>query len=116
MHELSLAEDILAIVEQHAAGQRVQSISLQIGQLAQVEREALLFALASVLHGSTAEGAQVEVEEVPASGQCRCGHRQAMAERYAACERCGAPGLTLQSGQELRVRSIALLASPPPTH
>ena len=58
MHEMSLAEGILQIVEETAAHQgfkRVTEVRLEIGALSGVEIEALSFCLDVVLKGSVAE-------------------------------------------------------------
>ena len=77
MHELSLAEGILQIVEDAAAQQgfkRVTEVRLEIGALSGVEVEALSFCLDMVLKDSIAAGARVELEKVPGTGFClECG-------------------------------------------
>jgi hydrogenase nickel incorporation protein HypA/HybF len=69
MHEMSLAESILQIVEETAARQdfrRVTEVRLEIGALSGVEVDALSFCLDVVLKGSVADGARIELERVPA--------------------------------------------------
>ena len=82
MHELSLAESALQIIEESARAEgfcRVRTVVLEIGQLASVEVEALRFCFDAVLRGSLAEGAALEIIEVPGVGgassarrRCRC--------------------------------------------
>ncbi|QEL55128.1 hydrogenase maturation nickel metallochaperone HypA/HybF [Chromobacterium paludis] len=109
MHELSLAEEILAIVEHHAVGlSAVTSIRLRVGSLAGVDTAALRFALETVLRGGKAEAAEIEIEETPARAVCRdCGLEQRLEERICACAACGALGLALICGDELQVSAIA---------
>ena len=69
MHEMALAESILNIVEETARRQgatRVTEVRLEIGELANVEIEALQFGLEAALPGSLAEGAHVECLIIPA--------------------------------------------------
>ncbi|MBY0578748.1 MAG: hydrogenase maturation nickel metallochaperone HypA [Burkholderiales bacterium] len=65
MHELSLAESVLQIVEEHVQECRcVKAIHLEIGEHAGVDRDALKFCLELVCANSIAEGAAIEIAEV----------------------------------------------------
>lgn len=109
MHELSLAEEIVAIVERHARGASVRTIVLEIGTLAQVELDALRFALASVQKGTVAEAARVEIQVIEARARCRaCGAEQAIETLYDPCEVCGGFEREVLAGKEFRVARIAL--------
>ena len=71
MHEMSLAESIVSLVESHAEAEgfsRVKAIWLEIGELAGVEVEALTFSLDVVMRESLMEGAQVHIRRQPAQG------------------------------------------------
>lgn len=73
MHEMSLAEGVLQIVETTAAEagcERVKEIRLEIGALAGVEVEALRFCMDAVLRNGPAEGAAVVFEITPGAGWC----------------------------------------------
>jgi len=110
MHEMSLAESVLDIVEEAAATQgfrRVKSVVLEIGQLAAVEQEAMRFCFDAVMQGSVAEGARLEVIEVPGSGWCmRCAVTVPMADRLDICPHCGGVQLQPTGGLEMKVREL----------
>jgi hydrogenase nickel incorporation protein HypA/HybF len=108
VHEASLADEIAAIVERRAEpGAKVLAITLEIGALAGVEREALLFALTSALAPTRAAAATVHVLSLPARARCpHCDVEQAIEIRFEPCEQCGKPGLEILQGGEMRVRSI----------
>ncbi len=110
MHELSLAEGVLQIVVAEAARQglaRVTRVRLEIGALAGVEQEALRFAFDVVMAGSIADTAQLEMTVAPASGRCpACKQIVAVAERYDACPKCGAYGVEITEGTQMRVLEI----------
>lgn len=110
MHEFSLAVEIAQIVEDKAAQAdlvRVSGLTLTIGSLAFVDRDALLFALEGALRGGVADGAEVVFEGIAARARCpACGLEQAIAERFDPCARCGAYGLRVLAGTELRLKSI----------
>ena len=62
MHEMSLAESVLQIIEDTARAQkfsRVRSVVLEVGVLSAVEPEAMLFCFDAVTRGSIAEGAKL---------------------------------------------------------
>ncbi|SHH74095.1 hydrogenase maturation nickel metallochaperone HypA/HybF [Ferrimonas marina] len=110
MHEMSLAEGILAIVEQQRAQSPfgcVKSIELEIGELAGVELESLLFSLDAVFKHSVADGAEVRVERLPGLAHCfNCDSEVPLSRRGESCPRCGGFQLHLIGGSEMRVKSL----------
>ena len=70
MHELSIAMNIVEIAEEQLSrhgGERVSSVRLQLGRLAGVAKEALLFSFGLACEGTAVEGSQLIVED--ADGQ-----------------------------------------------
>lgn len=110
MHEMSLAEGILQIVENAAAKQgfrQVKEIRLEIGALSGVEPGALTFSLEVVLRNSVAEGARVEMETLPGQGWCMdCGEMVPINALYDACPRCGGYQVQATGGTEMRVKDL----------
>jgi hydrogenase nickel incorporation protein HypA/HybF len=110
MHELSLAERLLEIIEDAARADgfsRVSKVIVEIGQLAVVEPEAMRFCFDAVVQGSLADGAQLEIVEVPGSGWCAtCAATVPMPELIAVCPRCGAYPLQANGGKELKLRTL----------
>ena len=112
MHEMSLAENILHLVETSAKreqAQRVKLIVLEIGRLASVETDALSFCFESVAAGSIAEGARLEIIDVAGAGRCQaCATTMAMDALYGSCPNCGSYQLTVTAGRDMRVREIEI--------
>ncbi|HNQ03156.1 MAG TPA: hydrogenase maturation nickel metallochaperone HypA [Thiobacillaceae bacterium] len=110
MHEMSLAEGILQIVEDAASAQgfrRVTEVRLEIGALSGVEVEALAFCLDVVLKGSVADGARVELERLPGQGWCLgCGGAVEIQALYDACPRCGSYQVQATGGTQMRVKDL----------
>ena len=110
MHELSLAEGVLQLIEDAAREQgfaRVSMVFLEIGQLASIERESLAFCFDAVTRGSIAAGARLEMLEVPGSGRCtQCGKEVRVAELYAPCPLCGSHQVRITAGTEMRVKEL----------
>ena len=112
MHEMSLAEGVLQLVEdtaQRERAQRVKLVVLEIGCLSSVEPEAMRFCFEAVTKGSVAEGAALEIIETPGEGCCiGCGETVAMVESYAACPLCGSYQVQPTGGTEMRVKEIEI--------
>jgi hydrogenase nickel incorporation protein HypA/HybF len=110
MHEMSIAEGILQIVEDAAAQQsfkRVTEVRLEIGALSGVEIEALTFCLEVVLKDGIAEGARIELEKVPGIGYCLgCGETVPVLALYDACPKCGSYQVQATGGTEMRVKDL----------
>lgn len=110
MHEMSLAESVLQIVEDAARAQsfaRVRTVFIEIGQLASVEPEAMRFCFDAVARGTLAEGARFEVIEVAGAGLCgNCHETVPFAALYDPCPVCGAYSVQATGGSEMRVKSL----------
>jgi len=110
MHEMSIAEGILQIVEDAATQQgfkRVTEVRLEIGALSGVEIEALTFCLDVVLKNGIAEGARIELEKVPGTGYCLgCGETVPVLALYDACPKCGSYQVQAIGGTEMRVKDL----------
>ena len=109
MHELSIAGAVLDVVERHAAGRRVTRVDLKVGHLRQVVPSALEFAFELVADGTVADGAELHMEEVPATVRCeRCGAESVLEAFPPHCGECGALDVELRGGDELLVDSLEL--------
>ncbi|MBI4742263.1 MAG: hydrogenase maturation nickel metallochaperone HypA [Betaproteobacteria bacterium] len=110
MHELSLAEGVLQIVEDAAREQkflRVRTVVLEIGRLSSVESEAMRFCFDAVACGTLAEGATLEVIEAPGEGLCfSCGKTVPLAALYDPCPACGGYPVQATGGTGMRVREL----------
>ncbi len=110
MHEMALAEGMIAIVEETARkndAARVAIVRLELGALSHVEREALLFCFDAVTRGGVAAGARLDIAVTPGAAWCLpCGERVPLARRGDACPRCGGYQLEVVAGDEMRVTEI----------
>jgi hydrogenase nickel incorporation protein HypA/HybF len=110
MHEMSLAESALQVIEDAAREQsfeRVTAVWLEIGELAGVEVEAMKFCFDAVIRGSLAEGARLEIIATPGSGWCmECAQTVPLAEIYGACPQCGQHQVTVSGGTEMRIKEL----------
>lgn len=110
MHEMSLTEGVIAIVEDAAKAQgfrRVKTIVLEIGQLSHASPEAMGFCFEAVSRGTIAEGARLDIERPPGTGWCMdCSRNIEISERYAACPHCGQFRVQVTGGDAMRVKEL----------
>lgn len=115
MHEMSIAENILQIVQDAASEpdggfQRVKTIYVEVGELSSVEPEALMFCFDAVISGTLADGAKLELTCTLGRGWCvNCNATVPMPDLLAACPLCGGYALQATQGTAMRVLSLEVL-------
>lgn len=118
MHELAIADAIVAAAERHAEGRPVTVVRVRVGRLRQVVPESLdfYFGLAAEL-SEVCSGAELEWERVPSLLRCgACGAEWDPAPPPAEdeaglivrfrCPACESSDHSVMSGDELVVESI----------
>jgi hydrogenase nickel incorporation protein HypA/HybF len=107
MHEMSITQSVIDICGQNAAGRRVTSVTLEIGELSGVVADAVEFCFEACSKGTLVDGALLHIEQVPGMGRCRdCGLTVAVHAYYDPCPTCGGFGIDVISGEELRVKEL----------
>lgn len=110
MHEMSIAESIIRLLQQQAHEQhfsRVKRIWLKIGPLAMVDRESLRFCFSAACRGTLAEGAALEILSPEPRAHCeQCNMEQPVGSRFDACAHCGSYRLQLLQGDEMQVHEL----------
>ena len=110
MHEMSLCEGVLQIIESEAQKQdfkHVKRVILAVGVLSGVEISALEFAFEVVMRGSVAENAILEINQIQASAWCmQCAESITINARYDACPNCGSYQLQVSGGDEMRIKEL----------
>jgi len=107
MHELSLAEGIVRVVEDAARRERfarVSRLTLEVGALAGVDTGALRFALEVCVRDTCLADAAIVIDEPSGRAWCMaCATTVSIARRGDACPQCGGWQLQATGGTELRV-------------
>ena len=107
MHEMSLCENIVQIVEQAAQKQgftKVNGVHLEIGKLAGVEIAAMEFGFEAVGRNTILAGATLTMVQPPGLAWCMdCRKSVEVDERFSACPDCGGYQLQVTGGDQLRV-------------
>jgi hydrogenase nickel incorporation protein HypA/HybF len=110
MHEVSIAQGIVALAEEQARAHRasvIEEVELEIGRLAGIELHAFSFALECVVKDTMLEHARILRHDIDGQGRCGdCGSCFPVKQLFDACPRCGSYVVTLIKGKELRVKSI----------
>jgi hydrogenase nickel incorporation protein HypA/HybF len=113
MHELSIADAIVAIACEHAGDRRVAAVEVKIGHLRQVVPSALSLAFELVAEGTVVEGAELRVEDVPVRVACRqCAAECRVTEFPFLCADCGSLDVDVIAGDELLVDALELEDEP----
>ena len=110
MHELAIAESLVTIACEHAApGRRVTSVGVRVGALRQVVPSSLAFGFELLAAGTPVEGAELELEAVPAAVRCRaCGQETEQAGFPLQCGGCGGFDVEVTRGEELQVEWVEI--------
>lgn len=104
MHELSLTESILEIIEEYAIShgfKRVNTLKLSFGRLSCIDPKALEFAFQVQSRGTRADGARLAFDLQPAVMYCFSCEQEYEVDRYTAtCPHCGTDDVMLTGGTE----------------
>lgn len=110
MHELSIAESLIEMLEDNAVThnfKKVTKITLEIGVLAGIEKSALFFCFDSAAKNSLAEGADLVIQDKLAKGIClHCRQQIITSGWYEPCPHCGQVGIEISEGQQMIIKSL----------
>jgi hydrogenase nickel incorporation protein HypA/HybF len=117
MHEASIVEGLMRILERQAAQHGVSAIrrvNLRVGRLRAVEPRQLVSCFEMFAEGTLADGAELAVEEVPVRARCRaCGNEFEVPRYRFECPACGGGDVEVTRGQELYIESFEASDGPP---
>ncbi len=73
MHEMMVAENLLAVISDEAAKRKIKPIGAKIscGKLYVINDEALCFAFEAISEGTCCEGLKLEIEHKPIQARCK---------------------------------------------
>ncbi len=113
MHELTLAESVMEIVEKAAekAGvARVTRVRLSIGALSHVESDTLLYCCEVVSRGGIAEGARFEADRPSGKARCHACEQDFLLDHLAqGCPLCSKHDFQVLDGEQMRVVEIGFI-------
>jgi hydrogenase nickel incorporation protein HypA/HybF len=113
MHELPITESILKIVIKHAQmnnASKVVTVSLQIGNLSDIEDEWIQHYFDYLSKDTIAAGAKLKIERMPATVKCStCSNiYEAEIQKMGdlTCPACGGTQGSLVSGREYHIKEM----------
>jgi hydrogenase nickel incorporation protein HypA/HybF len=110
MHELSLAQSLIELIEEESERQnfrRVRKIWLEVGALAGVEPEALRFGFEVATEATCAEGAELHISTPPGLAWCfDCERTAEIRAYYDGCPNCGGHRLQVTGGDQLKLNQL----------
>jgi hydrogenase nickel incorporation protein HypA/HybF len=112
MHEVGLMQQALEIAEEQLrqqGGGRIHRLAFRVGPLSGVEPDALRFAFDVVAQGTCAEGAQIDIEEIPLRCWCSACEREFEPAGFAfLCPSCEGVSDEVRSGREFELFSLEI--------
>lgn len=116
MHELSLAQGIVDIVEQYVPpGQAaaVTTVKVHVGRLSSVVPDSLSFCFAAIVAGTALAGARLDIEEVPTACECTTCLEPFITETLDfVCPSCGSDWVRVTRGHDVQVVHLELNEPP----
>ncbi len=110
MHEMSIAQSIVDIVEEELARhgvKQLKAVNIAVGRLAAVVPEQLTWCFSIIVGQTNLAGASLNVRVVPLGYRCfACGNEFTSEEMTLICPKCGEENPRLTSGKELTVETI----------
>jgi hydrogenase nickel incorporation protein HypA/HybF len=110
MHELSVAQNIVEIIQQHVPESewaRVEKIRLKIGASAGIVPESLKFSFQAITADTALRHARLNIESLPFRIHCQsCDTTAENDAGLALCLHCGSADTKILSGSELDITEI----------
>ncbi|MBL7052437.1 MAG: hydrogenase maturation nickel metallochaperone HypA [Candidatus Marinimicrobia bacterium] len=109
MHEFSIASNIVEILKEKfpSPSARIQKINLEVGKLSCLVPESLLFCFDVFRREPLIEKATLEIAHTDGKAFCKnCNCDVVITELYSLCPKCGAFGLEIERGEELKILSV----------
>ena len=107
MHEVGIASSILETLDAEARRRpesRIVAVGLRIGELSNIDKDALTFAFDALTRDSFWQGLRIEIDWRPRRQKClACGKEFSIENYQLDCPQCGDSASTCVSGTELDI-------------
>jgi hydrogenase nickel incorporation protein HypA/HybF len=112
MHELSIAQSVIEIIEEEAKNNHADSVTdveLEIGLVSGVVPDALKFAMDEAIKNTLLEKAKIIYKIIEGKGQCNnCSHEFTIDGLYAMCPECNSFSFEVIQGKELKIKNFSI--------
>jgi len=113
MHEMSLAYNIVEIVQEEMARhgvEKLKAINLAVGRMAAVVPQHLTFCFQIITEDTALAGTSLNIREIPLGYRCpACGHEFNAEEITFVCPKCDEANPMLEKGKELTIENIEVV-------
>ena len=110
MHELSLALNMVETLERvmlEENAHKLLSVRVEIGALSGVQKEPMSFCFPMAIKGTSLEGAELIIDEVPLTVKCKkCGAESYPEFPAVYCVPCGDFGVEIVFGRDFKIMNI----------
>jgi hydrogenase nickel incorporation protein HypA/HybF len=110
MHEMTVAHGLMTILEERARAHgivRISRVRLKIGRLRGLDARQLRAAFEVLAEGSIAEGAPLDIDDVPVRARCNaCVTEWRLADYRFECPKCQSADAEILGGRELHIESF----------
>ena len=110
MHELSIAMEIIDIIQQETIKRKLKSISevgVSIGAISGIDPEALSFSFEAAAINSPLAKTKLVIEQVPVKGRCRlCGKYMQIDDFIFLCPHCDSTDIDITQGEEINLQYL----------
>jgi len=110
MHEMSIAQNIVSIVDETLAGekyQRLREVVVDVGELVAVVPESLEFCYMVITEKTKFQDSKLTIRVLPLVGKCRKCQAESKVERFDfVCAKCQARDLEIIQGEELHISHL----------
>ncbi len=112
MHELSIAQNIVEIVEKYAFEANAKLVSLvevDVGMISGIIPETLEFVWESAIIDTILKESNLKINIITAQAICiDCNNEFQLEDIYSVCPNCNSNKITIIKGKELDVKSIKI--------
>lgn len=112
MHELSVAQEILKIVDQYLPNpspNSVKSVKIKVGKFSNILTESLSFCYQALIDNTPLQGSKLKIVEIPVKISCsNCNQEFELEPPVFSCPGCANNQIRIVSGTELQVEEIEL--------
>ena len=106
MHEMAITQSVVDAVCEHAAGRRVHSVKLEVGELCAVVPDSMQFCFELATQGTAADGATLDLDMRPGAARCRtCAQEFELHDPILLCP-CGSADVEVLAGRDMRILSM----------
>jgi len=109
MHEMSLAQNILDIVDEYMQNDKGKliEVAVEVGELVAVVPDSLTFCYEALVENTPYQGSKIIIKILPLSATCsNCSTSFSIEDFKFKCPQCTNTDVVIESGQELRISHL----------